>query len=353
MAITKRNNSWQIDYTDISGKRVRKSGFRTKADAQIAFAEALANKCKGISNVIDKHITIKDAGIYYINTYARNHCKEKTFDEYKRIVFVHILPFFQNMKLSQLTKNHVEEFIEHLQEERNLCASTINKSLFILSAIVEKQIENGKIFNNVVKQVKKLKVSNNKARALTTEESQKLISACLKYMPDFYPLLYTALNTGLRRGELVALMWENIDFNKKTITIKHSEYNGKLTEPKSKSSYRKVNMPEKLKKVLIKQKLKTGYSKFVFPNQNGNIMDSHKISSVYFPKLLKYANIGHCRFHDLRHTFGSQLVNQSVNIKYVQNQMGHSKIKTTLDTYGHLLPESNEFAMNILDKIYA
>ena len=83
------------------------------------------------------------------------------------------------------------------------------------------------------------------------------------------------------------------------------------------------------------------------------MISAHNISSRTFPSLIKKANIGHFRFHDLRHTFGSQLINNGVHIKYVQNQMGHSKIKTTLDVYGHLLPDSNPIAMDVLNKIYS
>ena len=78
MAIRKRNKVWEIDYTDITGKRVRQSGYKTKQDAEIALSEAKVNKAKGITNVINKAITIKEAGTYFIEKYAKFHCKEKS-----------------------------------------------------------------------------------------------------------------------------------------------------------------------------------------------------------------------------------------------------------------------------------
>lgn len=353
MAIRKRNKVWEIDYTDITGKRVRQSGYKTKQEAEIALSEAKVNKAKGITNVINKAITIKEAGTYFIEKYAKFHCKEKSIDEYNRIVYKTIIPYFQNMKLINLKKSHVEDFICHLQNIKNNSASTINKTVFILGAIVEKQIENGHIFQNVVRKLKKLKANESNAKSLTQEEIEILLKTCLEHKPNFYPILLTALTTGMRRGEIVALMWENVDLKNNKIYVKYSEYNGKLLEPKTKSSYRGLNIPANLRKVLVEQKLKIGTSKFVFPKDSGEMMSAHNISSRTFPSLIKKANIGHFRFHDLRHTFGSQLINNGVNIKYVQNQMGHSKIKTTLDVYGHLLPDSNPIAMDVLNKIYS
>ena len=351
MAIRKRGKTWQIDYIDITGKRVRKSGFRTKIEAEHSLSLAKINRNKGITNIINREITIKTASEYFLSKYAKLQCAKHTFDEYERIVLKSIIPFFYNMKVADLSKIHVEEYRDYLIYKKNLANTTVNKHLFVLSTIIEKQVENGYIFINVVKKVNKLSATESPAKALNDDEINILLSTAKSEMPDFYPIVLLALNTGLRRGEIVALKWENIDLKNNKINVKHSAYNGVLTKPKTKSSYRTLEIPSNLHNVLVKLKLKSYDNEFVFTNLNGNMLDPHKISSKLFPKLIKLSKLEHYRFHDLRHTFGSQLVCNGVNIKYVQVQMGHSKIKTTLDIYGHLLSDVNEQAMNILNKV--
>ena len=351
MAIRKRGKTWQIDYIDITGKRVRKSGFRTKVEAELSLSQATINKNKGITNIINREITIKTSSEYFLSQYAKLQCSEHTFDEYERIVLKSIIPFFKNMKVADLSKIHVEEYRDFLINTKNLANTTVNKHLFVLSTIIEKQVENGNIFINVVKKVSKLSSTESPAKALTENDINILLSTAQSEMPDFYPVVLFALNTGLRRGEIVALKWENVDFQKNKINVIHSAYNGKLTKPKTKASYRSLEIPLNLKKVLAELKLKSGDKEFVFTNSKGNMLDAHKISSKLFPKLVKYSKLEHYRFHDLRHTFGSQLVCNGINIKYVQVQMGHAKIKTTLDVYGHLISDVNEKAMNVLNKV--
>ncbi len=352
MSIKKRGNSWQIDYTDITGKRVRKSGFKTKAEADIALTEAKANKNKGLSNVIDKNITIQEACIYFIERYAKLHCKEKTYDEYYRIVNKEIIPYLKNAKLAKLSKIDVENFICYLIDTKNLSTATINKYKTLLGSIIEREIENGAIFQNVVNKVKNLKNNSKQARALTKEEIEKLLNSCKLVNPYFYPMLFTALNTGMRRGELIALMWNNVDFDKNLIYVIYSSYKGKLVTPKSKTSYRGIRISKALKKVLIEQKLKTGNGEFVFPNSKGGIFIGDNVSKRLFAPVVKACNIGHIKFHDLRHTFGSQLLENGATQKYVQTQMGHSSSRITLDIYNHLLPDSYQKADEIMDNLY-
>lgn len=352
MSIRKRGKTWQIDYKDITGERVRKSGFKTKEEAKIALSQANVNNSKGISNIVDKECTINTACEYFLEKYAKIHCKQKTYDEYVRIIENEIIPFFNGVKIASLEKVNIESFLEYLRDEKELSNASINKYITLVGSILEKQIENGKLFQNVAKKVKKLKLQKTESRALTEEEIAKLLNTCKEVKPEFYPMLFTVLNTGLRRGEAIALMWENVDFEKNEITVKYSEYKGKLCSPKSDSSVRKVKITNTLKKVLIEQKLKSNGSKFVFPNSNGELYMGNNITRRFFTPVMKATNIGQFRFHDLRHTYGSQLIAKGADYKYVQEQMGHSSANITLNVYAHVLPESTEKAITILDEMY-
>lgn len=350
MTIRKRGKTYQIDYFDITGKRVRKSGFKTRAEAQIAESEAITNKSKGLSNIVDKNITVKEACEYFKENYAKHHCKQKTYDEYCRIIDKIIILYFGNTKLINLTKMDVESFRNSLID-KNLSNASINKYVTLLGSIIERQIENGTIFQNVAKRVKNLPNNSKESRALTKDEINKVLQKCKEIKPNFYPMLYTFIKGGLRRGEAIALMWENVNFEKNVIYIKYSEYKGKLVTPKSKKSYRTIQMSSSLRKVLIEQKLKTGNGKFVFPNSEGGMFCGNNIYHRYIVPLVEASGIGHFKCHDLRHTYGSQLIENGISPKFVQGQLGHASAKMTLDIYTHEIEERSEKAMKILDNL--
>lgn len=351
MAIKKlKNGRWELDIRDFNGKRIRKK-FDKKIEAELLETEIKSNKNKGLCSVIDKSITIKDACEYFLEKHVKIHCKQKTYDEGKIIVNSKIIPYFGNMKLCNLTKVHVENFMEYLLK-LNLSNSTVNKYKNTLSSIIERQVENGTIFQNVVKKVKSLKVYKaNKARALTEDEYNKLLDTCLQVKPEFYPMLYTILNTGMRRGEIIALRWENVDFIKNKIYVRESEYKAQQGTPKSESSIRDIDMHADVRKILLEQKLKSGNSKFVFPNSKGGMFMGNNVTRRYFAPVLKASNIGYLRLHDTRHTYGSILLENNTPIKYVQEQMGHSSCKVTLDIYNHSSEKSKEIANEIFTNV--
>ena len=165
-------------------------------------------------------------------------------------------------------------------------------------------------------------------------------------------MLYTAVKTGLRRGELIALMWENIDFERNTILVKYSEDRGVLTNPKTQYSIRYVDMVDSVKQILLEQKMRFGStSKFVFPNSDGNMYIGNNVAKRLFIPVMKACNIGHFRFHDLRHTYATQLIENKCNPRYVQEQLGHSSSSITLGIYTHSQDESREYAKTIIENL--
>lgn len=168
------------------------------------------------------------------------------------------------------------------------------------------------------------------------------------------PILICALNTGMRRGELLGLTWDKINWVRKKITVSQSLYNGKLQEPKTKNSIRKVNMADELVKALKTLKMESTNSDkgFVFTNTDGNFMDPDNMIKRRFEPVLRRAGVERIRFHDLRHTFATLLIADNIHIKYIQRQMGHSSIQVTMDRYGHLLPEVYEQGVQALNSLF-
>lgn len=353
MSIRRRGKTWQVDYTDITGKRVRQSGFKKKEDAEIFYAQARVNKSQGISNILDKELTLKDACDYFLNKYMQiRNLKQKVKEEYTRVITKIILPFFGNAKLYLISKKDVEDFILYLKNDRHLSSASVVKYKILLGSIIERQVENEAIFKNVVKQVHCESVVSREARALTPQEVVKLFETCKKVKPNFYPMLATAVYTGMRRGELVALMWENVDFANNCINVKYSAYKENLCSPKTKSSNRKFIIPSRLKKILNEQRIKTGSSKYVFPNSKGEMYLGDNVFNRLFLPVRNACGIGHFTFKDLRHTFSTSLVTNGVDPKTVQKLMGHSSSVITLDVYTHSLQTSYKKVGEVLNNLY-
>jgi integrase len=321
MAIRKRGKSWMADYIDITGQRVRKT-FKTRKEADIFLTESKANKNRGFSNILDKNITLEAACKYFLETYVEiKNIKAKTKDEYTRVINRTIIPYFGNIKLYLLAQKDVEKFILYLKKDKKLSSATINKYKILLGSIIERQIENGTLYQNVVRKIHCEKIESKEAKALSKDEINILLNTCKRVKPEFYPMLATAVFTGMRRGEIIALMWENVDLSNNIIKVKYSEYKAKLTTPKSKASCRNITISTVLKKILIEQKLKTGNGRFVFPNSEGNMFLGSNIYRRYFKPVMDACNIGHFKFHDLRHTYGSQLIENGISLKKVQKEM--------------------------------
>jgi integrase len=170
--------------------------------------------------------------------------------------------------------------------------------------------------------------------------------------PRAYALFATAILTGLRLGELLALQWGDISWSTSQIYVRRSLYKGRFIEPKSRYAVRSVALTPKLATILKKHRLSSPPSEFdlVFCTKDGKPLDHSNVINQEFLPTLRRAGLRRIRFHDLRHTFASLLLHQGENIKYVQRQLGHASVQTTLDLYGHLLPDIHNRAGERLDE---
>jgi integrase len=175
-----------------------------------------------------------------------------------------------------------------------------------------------------------------------------------------------ALRAGLRRGALVAVQWGDIQFGKdeqdanRFIVVEHNYVRRQHTTTKSKKS-RRVDMSRELRRVLIELRDKRLLESFlkgkndisdelVFLSPGGTILDPDNLYHRYFQPVLTKAGLRKIRLHDLRHTFGSLLIQSGASIVYVKEQMGHSSIQVTVDIYGHLIPGANVSFVDRLDE---
>lgn len=361
MAVKKRNIKdkkgnvsirYVVDYIDINGKRNR-AKFKLLSEARAYDAEVVSATNKGFNTSFNKTITFNDASEQFIEFNTKVHCKQSTIETYETYLKIHLKPFFKDTKMINITPQMVREFIKYLKDNTNLSNNSINKNIALLRSIIQKQIDEGALFLNPVDKVKKLKVEIKERKALNSDEVKKLLEVCKKYDKDFYPMLVTAIFTGMRRGEILALTWDKINFTTKEISIDRNLYKGQFVTPKTKTSKRKIKMSPELIKVIREWQLKSkpNDNNFVFCNESGNSIDPRNLVRRRFEPIVEKAGLGKVCWHSLRHTFASYLINKNVPTKYIQSQLGHSSIKMTIDIYGHLFPETCEQGTKALDDL--
>jgi len=197
------------------------------------------------------------------------------------------------------------------------------------------------------------KTPYTKGTALTTGEVEKFLNASKEVCPEYHPLFLMAVRAGLRRGELVAVRWGDIQFGcdendpNRFIVVQHNYVRREHTTTKSKKS-RRVDLSRELR-VLIELRDKRLLEAFLIGKSNisdelvvhspeGTILDPDNLYHRYFLPVVANAGLRKIRLHDLRHTFGSLLIQKGASIVYVKEQMGHSSIQVTVDIYGHLIP---------------
>ena len=297
-------------------------------------------------------MTFKEASEIFLRLHASKKCKYNTEHGYKGYLKNHLLPYFGKLKLCEITPLAVNEFVAQELEtgRRN---STVNKYTKLMSQIYSFMIDMDIVVKNPLARIKSLKEERSEEiRSLSTEETKILISKTKEIYPDFYPLLFTALFSGMRQGELMGLTWNSINWITRKITVDKNFTHGRVGTTKM-GKVRKVDMSLELVKVLKEWRLACpkGEYNLVFPNGDGGYQDANNMIKRRFKPALSRAGIDSLRFHDLRHTYASLLLANGAPMKYVQHQLGHSSIKMTMDLYTHLLSEVNEQCVNLLDNI--
>ncbi len=360
-----KDNPWWV-FINHHGKRKAKLVGDKKA------ADAVASKIreelkKGELFPVNEPKKIPSFRVYameWLESYAKAFCKNSTYGGYAAIVNKHLVPFFQDIQLDQIRRKNIRMLIASKLSE-NLSRGTVRNILLCLSSILSSAVEDEVIDVNfsiqlgkkVRKPLQKVKRSED-VNFLTREEVKLFLEGIKKYYPEHYPFFICAVRTGMRAGELIGLQPGDIDFNGRFIEVKRSIVRGKVTTPKN-GKPRRIDMSRQLAEVLRmhmletkKKMLKEGLKEapeWLFYNENGGFQDINNIRKRYFYKCLEKIGLRRIRFHDLRHTFASLLISQGESLAYVRDQMGHSSIQVTVDTYGHLVPGSNIQAVDRLD----
>ncbi len=277
----------------------------------------------------------------------------------------YLIPKFGNFPLNEITRRQVKAFAGELMR-KNLSKSSIKIIFAALSRLYNEAIDDELVntLNPAVRQgksYKEAKTVHEEIVPLTNEEVPIFLSTTVEHCPYYYPLFLCAIHSGLREGELAGLQWGDIDFVGNFIEVRRAFRRGKVSKLKTRKSRRKVDISDALLEELraLKQRRTEEWivkgikqiPEWIFCNQGGNAPDMQNVKNRYFLKCLRLAGLRRIRFHDLRHTFGSLLIQNGESLAYVRDQMGHSSIRVTVDTYGDLVPGANREAVNRLPSI--
>ncbi len=306
---------------------------------------------------------------HYKRVYLEVAVRETTLAIYETSFEKHILPVLGEKGMDDVTRADIEILVADLVT--NLAKPTIRMTLSCLRAMFSHAIEHEIVVKNPVVKTTKMyaqtTAKHEEIEPLTAEEVMKFLRKAKeldvqartrrKDSMVYYPLLLTAIHTGLRCGELAGLQWGDIDFNGSFLIVRRAFVNGQVVPTKTKKQ-RRVDLSDAVIHELQayrRQKqadwLKKGSNEipvWVFANDEGNPPDMNNVKHRGFKTTLTRAELRQIRFHDLRHTFASLLIQDGQSLAYVKDQLGHSSIKLTVDVYGHLVPGANRQAVNRL-----
>lgn len=304
----------------------------------------------------------------WLENTARHNLEASTIETYKIYIEKRIKPILGNMLLKDLRPRDVQRMINTI-EKQGKSARTIEQTWAILSGALKQAEQWEMIPRNVATLVKKPTVRKKEQKHLTPEQAEKF----LKHIAGtrFEALLTAALSLGLRQGEVLALQWDDVDFEERTIYVRHSlqriykdgadkrEY--VLKAPKTDSSIRLLAAPAIVMASLRAhaaaqeaERKKAGDkwqdNNLVFCTPVGRPFNRHWIRKQFYA-LLEKAELPEMRFHDLRHSYASFLIALKVPEKQIADQMGHAQISTTMDIYGHILKKAHREAADKVDRM--
>lgn len=270
---------------------------------------------------------------------------------YKSIDKKYLYPTFGMIALKDITPDMIDHFFIHLLTKTELSPTTIKGIKLRFNSILNKAVKQDKLLVNPMTKVNfTIPTKKNKAATfiLPSEADVKRMLRHLKdKYPELYPVVFLAVMSGMRRGELLGLKWSAIDFKKHTIRIDNQVTAfSRNAELKTSSSYRTIHISEKMLTVL--QTLPRT-SEFVFLNRLGHPMTYYSLDRL---GRIFHEELGlpeEFTLHDLRHFHATQLLKHNVNIKVVSRRLGHADVSTTLDLYFNYMPEMDEEASVVLD----
>lgn len=352
MSIHKRIKKNCVRYVAIimlpNRKQISKT-FRRKFDAerweteqkQVLIAAPISQRQIILEN---SNMTLKAFCDRWLEQYAVKNKTQSSIKLDRQIIGNQIVPVLGRLRLNELSQELIETWLYNLKDKSNLAPKTCNNCLHLLKKILNDACRWKCIERNETQYVSGFKLQKREATFWTREEVLKFMEFVLSNQLNLYPVFALALNTGLRKGEIRALKWDCVELTRKVILVKriYCAVEKKIIDRTKGKKDRVVPINQSLFEVLVSQKNKLECQEFVAP-----IFDWDHCSRVV-GRLCRKVGVSVIRFHDLRHTFASNLVMQGKPLYEVQKLLGHSTSAMT-ERYAHLSPNYLQGATECLN----
>jgi integrase len=290
---------------------------------------------------------------------VRDTVKATTYETYERLMRLHLIPALGRVKLKNLTPAHVRGLYRE-KLDSGLSPASVQRVHALLHKALKQAVNDGLVARNVTQAVKAPRQQRKEIPTLNQEQARIFLEAA---KGDRLEALYLlAIHTGLRQGELLGLKWGDVDLDRGTLQVRRilsAAKNGPtFTTPKNNQG-RSVRLTAQAMQALrdhrkrqVEERLKhDGFWQdygFVFTTLVGTPLNRHNVFSRSFKPLLRRAELPDMPFHALRHSFATLMLSGGEHPKVVQEIMGHSGIRVTMDFYSHVLPDMQKGAVDRL-----
>jgi len=296
-----------------------------------------------------ENMTVMDKLEAYLET-AKITIKSSTLSVYRRYMVSYIEPYFRDTPYKNLSSDKLQAFIAELMDS-GLAPVTVQAVYSFLKAGLKPSGKDAMFDVSLPKRVKQ------EVEYLSVDEQRRVEAAAMAAKPPFGIGIILAFYTGIRVGELCGLMWEDVDFERKTLHVRRTlqrirEANGNkktkiiITPPKSPTSVRDIPLPGFLLE-LLRQRKEAVQGEYVLSYDNGRHLEPRYVQS-HFKSVLKAANVRDVNFHTIRHTFATRALENGFDVKALSEILGHSSATVTLDKYAHVLDEHKR---NLMEKM--
>ncbi|MBM6924302.1 site-specific integrase [Hydrogenoanaerobacterium saccharovorans] len=362
-SIRKRSDGrWEGRYTagydPETGKRITKNVLgKTQAEVKEKLSKAI-EESKKLDIVRSDEYTVAEWLRLWYELYAKPNIRPTTADSYHRDIESHVIPRIGEIKLKKLTSRDIQKLYKDLQEngrlrkspksqKPGLSNSTVRGIHMMLHNALDRAVKERLILRNPTEDCIIPKIQKQEMKILHPEDMKTYLEAADKR--GVLPMFYLELVTGIRKGELTALLWSDLDEEQRFISVSKQAVgdrnrNVTISRPKTENSVRKISIPESAIELLQQEHKKHPDNPWMFPSpRTGEMYHPDSIAKLH-EKILKDTGLEHIRFHDLRHTFATMALQNGVDVKTVSSMLGHYDAGFTLKTYTHATRQMQEQA---------
>ena len=358
----RKDGRWEGRYTagydSKTGKRIIKNVLgKTQAEVKEKLKIAL-EETNGldVSKAADEYTVTSWLRTWY-ELYAKPNVRTATANRYELIIETYTIPRIGHIKLKKLTTRHLQKLYKELLEsgrihvgksqDKGLSTTTVHSVHLMLHCALERAVKERLIPRNPCEDCVVPKPRKLEMKILSPEHMKAYLEAAERR--GMLPMFYLELVSGLRKGELVALRWDDLDIQQRTIFVskqyvRNPDGSLELTRPKTENSVRLVSIPQTAVDLLIQEHAKHPDSPYMFPSPlTGEMYHPDSVVNLH-KKILMDAGLEHLRFHDLRHTFATTALQNGVDVKTVSSMLGHFDAGFTLRTYTHATRQKQDEA---------